>query len=170
MSPLGGLQSAAHRRCAKRAGQQPHRCQIRQDQSRRANLKGQAPYASLGSCSPLFFSPQEAGDHRNPPLNLRVLHLVGCLGLICCSSDTLFKNDIQKTSKKMRKSMILASQNRPKILPKRIRNRCPKKHAIFRRFLINFFFFSIFDFLKMCVFLQSAHFYLIRLISNSAHF
>ena len=76
-------------------------CQIRQDQSRRANLKGQAPYASLGSCSPLFFSPQEAGDHRNPPLNLRVLRLVGCLGLIFCSSETLFKNDIEKTSRKV---------------------------------------------------------------------
>ena len=101
--------------------------------SQRANLKGQALYARPGSCSPLFFSPQEAGDHRNPPLNLRVLRLVGSLGLIFCSSDTLFKNDIEKTSKKMRKSRILASQNPPKILPKRLRNRsgCPKKHRHF---------------------------------------
>ena len=85
-----------------------------QIKSQRANLKGQALYASLGSCSPLFFSPQEAGDHRNPPLNLRVLRLVGCLGLIFCSSDTLFKNDIEKTSKKTRKSRILNSKTLPK--------------------------------------------------------
>ena len=94
---------------------QPHRFQIRPDQSQRANLKGQALYARPGSCSPLFFSPQEAGDHRSPPLNLRVLRLVGPLGSFFCSSDTLFKNDIEKTSKKMRKSRILASQNPPKI-------------------------------------------------------
>ena len=101
---------------------QPHRFQIRPDQSQRANLKGQALYASLGTCSPLFFSPQEAGDNRNPPLNLRILRLVGSLGLIFCSSDTLFKNDIEKTSKKMRKSRILGfpkpSQNPSKTPPK----------------------------------------------------
>ena len=68
-----------------------------QIKSQRANLKGQAHYARPGSCSPLFFSPQEAGDHRSPPLNLHVLRLVGLLGLIFCSSDTLFKNDIEKT-------------------------------------------------------------------------
>ena len=32
--------------------------------------------------------------------------------------------------------MILASQNPPKILPKRLRNRCSNKHAIFHRFLL----------------------------------
>ena len=37
--------------------------------------------------------------------------------------------------KKSRKSWILASQNVPKSVPKSIRNRCPKKHAIFHRFL-----------------------------------
>ena len=42
------------------------------------------------------------------------------------------------TSKKMRKSRILASQNLPKILPKRLRNRCPKKHRNFHRFSIDF--------------------------------
>ena len=109
-----------------------------QIKSQRANLKGQAHYARPGSCSPLFFSPQEAGDHRSPPLNLRVLRLVGPLGSIFCSSDTLFKNDIEKTSKKMRKSRILASQNPPKTHPKCLQNRGPKNHAIFHRFLLEF--------------------------------
>ena len=36
---------------------------------------------------------------------------------------------------KVRKSRILASQSRPKTLPKSSQNRCPKKHAIFHRFL-----------------------------------
>ena len=36
----------------------------------------------------------------------------------------------------MRKSRILASQNPPKIHPKRIRNRCPNKHAILTQFLL----------------------------------
>ena len=99
-SPPGGLQFAAHRRCAKRAGHSATSLQAKcPDQSQRANLKGQALYARPGSCSPLFFSPQEGGDHRNPPLNLRILRLVGSLGLIFCSSETLFKIYIEKTSK-----------------------------------------------------------------------
>ena len=36
----------------------------------------------------------------------------------------------------MRKSRMLASQNQPKIMPKRPRKRCPNKHAIFPRFLL----------------------------------
>ena len=42
---------------------------------------------------------------------------------------------IEKTSKKLRKSSILVSQNPPKSLPKSFQNRCPKKHAIFESFL-----------------------------------
>ena len=38
----------------------------------------------------------------------------------------------------MRKSRILASQNPPKILQKRLRKRRPKNHAIFRRFRLDF--------------------------------
>ena len=41
-------------------------------------------------------------------------------------------------TKKVRKSRFLASQNRPKTLPKCLENRCPKKHAIFHRFLHDF--------------------------------
>ena len=39
-------------------------------------------------------------------------------------------------SKKSRKSMIWASQNAPKTVPKSIQNRRPKKHAIFHRILL----------------------------------
>ena len=38
--------------------------------------------------------------------------------------------------KKVRKSRISASRNRAQTLPKPYQNRCPKKHAIFHRFLL----------------------------------
>ena len=82
--------------------------------SQRANLKGQAHYARPGSCSPLFFSPQEAGDRRNPPSDLRFLRFFGLLGRFFA----LLKRSSKFTSKKMRKSRIWASQNPPKIHPK----------------------------------------------------
>ena len=44
---------------------------------------------------------------------------------VCCRSRVVL----------MRKSRILASQNPPKTPPKSFQNRCPKKHAIFHRFL-----------------------------------
>ena len=53
-------------------------------------------------------------------------------------SGTRFENDFEKTWKKMRKSMFLASQNHPQILPKRLRKRCPNKHGIFHRFWLEF--------------------------------
>ncbi len=40
--------------------------------------------------------------------------------------------------KKMRKSRILTSQNHPQTLPKRLQNRCSKKHRFFRGFLLQF--------------------------------
>ena len=46
-----------------------------------------------------------------------------------------FKICFRFFSKKCEKSMILAFQNLSTILPKRLQNRCPKKHAIFHRFL-----------------------------------
>ena len=79
--PPGGFQSAAHRRCAKRARpQQQSPVRYVKINQQMANLKGQAPYAGLGSCSPIFFFPQEAGDDRSPPLNYRLLLLLGLLG------------------------------------------------------------------------------------------
>ena len=89
-----------------------------QIKSQRANLRGQAPYASLGSCSPIFVFPQEGGDYRNPDAKIHHLRLVGPLGSIFCPSQACCENDFEKTSKKVRKSRILASQNPPKTLPK----------------------------------------------------
>ena len=60
--------------------------------------------------------------------------LVGNFFSIFCSSKLQSKFCIEKTSKKVRKSRILASQNPAKTLPKSFQNRCPKKHAIFHRF------------------------------------
>ena len=68
---------------------------------------------------------------------MHLLRLVGPLGSIFGPSATCFKNDFEKTSKKIRKSWIWASQNLPKILPKCFQNRCPQRHAIFHRFLLD---------------------------------
>ena len=70
---------------------------------------------------------------------MRLLRLVGPLGSIFGSSRARFKNDFEKTSKKVQKSRILASQTPPKTLPKSYQNRGPKKHAIFERIFDNIF-------------------------------
>ena len=139
VSPLGGLQSAAHRRCAKRARSPAPSLSDTLDPSQLANLKGQAHYAGLGSWSPLFVSPQQGGDHRNPEAKIHHLRLVGPLGSIFCPSQACFKNDFEKTSKKVWKSRILTSQNPLKIYPKSLQNRYPKKHTIFKRIFDNIF-------------------------------
>ena len=51
-------------------------------------------------------------------------------------SKQCFKICFEKKTKKVRKSRFSATQNPPKILPKRLRNRCSNKHAIFHRFLL----------------------------------
>ena len=130
--PLGGVQSAAHRRCAVRAGSPAKSSSAKcQDQSQMANLKSQAHSARLRSYTPLFFSPQEGWDDRNPVTKFAPSAFSGLLNRFFCSSRVCFKNDFEKTSKKLRKSWILASQNFPKIHPKCLPNRCFKKHAIF---------------------------------------
>ena len=103
-----------------------------------ANLKSQAHSARLRSYTPLFFSPQEGWDHRNPVTKFAPSAFSGLLNRLFCSSRVCFKNDFEKTSKKLRKSWILASQNFPKIHPKCLPNRCFKKHAIFHWFLLIF--------------------------------
>ena len=119
VSPLGGLQSAAHRRCAKRArSQQQSPVRYVKINQQMANLKGQAPYAGLGSCSPLFFSPQEPGDDRSPPLNFRLLLLLGLLGRFFA----LLKRSSKFTSKKHRKKCENRGFWPPKTLPKSSQN------------------------------------------------
>ena len=103
--PPGGVQSAAHRRCAVRAGPPAKSSSAKcQDQSQMANLKGQAHSARLKSYTPLFFSPQEGWDDRNPVTKFAPSAFSGLLNRFFCSSRVCFKNDFEKTSKKLRKS------------------------------------------------------------------
>ena len=104
-SPPGGFQSAAHRRCAVRAGSPAKSSSAKcQDQSQMANLKGQAHSARLKSYTPLFFSPQEGWDDRNPVTKFAPSAFSGLLNRFFCSPRVCFKNDFEKTSKKLRKS------------------------------------------------------------------
>ena len=108
-----------------------------------------SPSSLSAALEPLSFSlPRRGGGTGIQALNLLLLRLLGLLGRFFCSSETLFENDIEKTSKKARKSRILASQNPPKTLPKWLRKRCSKKHAIFYRFLLEFCFFRYPRFLE----------------------
>ena len=85
-----------------------------------------------------IISPQARPVHRSPAQKYRFLCLFRLLGSIFGPSQTRFKNDFEKTSKKVRKSRILASENPLKTFRKSIQNRCPNKHAIFNRFLLDF--------------------------------
>ena len=99
-----------------------------------------SPSSSSAALEPLSFSlPRRGGGTGNQAQKTSLLRLVGPLGSIFCSSETLFENDIEKTSKKARKSRILASQTPPKTLPKWLQNRCSKKHAIFHGFGLKIF-------------------------------
>ena len=138
-APPRGFQSAGHRRCAIGVlNWYQNRFQIHPDLSQMANLKSQALYARQRSYTPLFVSPQEPGDHRSPAQNFCFLCLVGSCWSIFSPSGARLKNDNEKTSKKTRKSRILASQNPPKIRPKCFQNRCPTKPVFFRRFFAYF--------------------------------
>ena len=85
----------------------------------------------------LFLSPGAWGPPDRRP-RFPSSTFFGPLVLIFCSSETLFKIYIEKMTKKMRKSRILASQNLPKTFPKSLQNGTPKKHAIFHGFLLEF--------------------------------
>ena len=50
-------------------------------------------------------------------------------------SKKMFEICIEKIPKKVRKSLILVSQNPPQTLPKCLQKRSPKKHRFFRSFL-----------------------------------
>ena len=74
--------------------------------------------ASSSSCSessytPLFFSPQEPGDHRRPCAKKRKNGTLWLFFSIFCSSKLQSKFCIEKTSKKAWKSRVLASQTPP---------------------------------------------------------
>ena len=60
------------------------------------------------------------------------------LGRHFCLSETHFEFCFEKMRQKVRKSTIWASQNPPKILPKRHQNRSSNKHRFLHRFLLDF--------------------------------
>ena len=70
------------------------------------------------------------------------------LGSIFGTSKTCFKFCFEKTSKKVRKLMILASQNPPQTLPKSIQNRGTQKNAFFSSKRVRFFYFFYLRFLQ----------------------
>ena len=118
-SPPGGFQSAAHRRCAGRAESKPHRLQLKlQIYQQTAKLLTACSNSCLeGSYTPLFFSPQEPGDHRRPCAKKRKNGTWWLFFSIFCPSKLQSKFCIEKTSKKVRKSRVLASQTPPKTRP-----------------------------------------------------
>ena len=84
---------------------------------------------------PLYLSPGPR-TFRRVGAKMTALSSLLVIFSIFWPSKKSFKICFEKITKKMRKSRFLASQNLPKILPKRLRNRCPKKHAIFHRFFL----------------------------------
>ena len=116
VSPLGGLQSAAHRRCAGRARPQSHRLQPKLQiyQQMAKFLMACSSSCFEGSYTPLFFSPQEPGDHRRPCAKKRKNGTLWLFFSIFCPSKLQSKFCTEKTSKKMRKSMVFATQTPPK--------------------------------------------------------
>ena len=82
--------------------------------------------------------PQARPVHRKPDAKKRKSLVFSHFWSIFSPSETRFKNHVEKTSKKMRKSKILTSPNPPKTLPKSFQNRCSKKHTFFQSFLTTF--------------------------------
>ena len=90
--------------------------------------------------------PQARPVHRSPAQKYRFLCLFRLLGSIFSPSGTRFKNDFKKTSKKVRKSRILASPNPPKTYPKCIKMPSKSKFqktSIFSRYFIIVFAFVL---------------------------
>ena len=101
--PPGGFQSAAHRRCAGRAEPKPHRLQLKlQIYQQTAKLLTACSSSCFeGSYTPLFFSPQEPGDHRRPCAKKRKNGTLWLFFSIFCPSKLQSKFCIEKTSKKV---------------------------------------------------------------------
>ena len=119
VSPLGGLQSAGHRRCANSVLDWFPTGSV---QSQLANLTFFRAVRSRNSIwsvlSPILSFPQEPGDHRKPDAKKRKSLVFSHFWSIFSPSEPRLKNDIEKTSKKVRKSRILAFPTPPKTKPK----------------------------------------------------
>ena len=115
--PPGGVQSAAHRRCAGRARPQSHRLQPKLQiyQQMAKFLMACSSSCFEGSYTPLFFSPQEPGDHRRPCAKKRKN---GTLWLFFFRFFALPSCNLNFASKKHRKKCENQRFWPPKTLPK----------------------------------------------------
>ena len=84
---------------------------------------------------PLYLSPG-LRSFRRPGPKIRQLPTWTLFFWIFGLSKTSSKICFQKSSKKMRKSKFLASQNPPKTYPKCLQNRSSKKHRFFQGILL----------------------------------
>ena len=123
--------SAASRRDAKRA---KFRYKVLKSLALKVYLRAWLEISDLGRPSPhpISFPP---GPHIPRKLQeKRGKKFFVAFFSIFYPSKLQSKFCIEKMTKKMRKSRILAFQNPPKTLPKSFQNRCPKKHRIFTAF------------------------------------
>ena len=101
----------------------------------KARLEIEAKFAFPPSYNP---SPQDRTYRKAAP-KLGPKTFLATFFSIFCPSNLHSKICIEKITKKMRKSRILASQNPSKTLPKSFQNRCSKRHTFFQSFLTIFF-------------------------------
>ena len=99
-----------------------------------ARLEIEAKFAFPPSYNP---SPQDRTYRKAAP-KLGPKTFLATFFSIFCPSNLHSKICIEKITKKMRKSRILASQNPSKTLPKSFQNRCSKRHTFFQSFLTIF--------------------------------
>ena len=100
-----------------------------------ARLEIEAKFAFPPSYNP---SPQGRTDRENRR-KIAGKKKLKLFFSIFCPSNLHSKICIEKITKKMRKSRILASQNPSKTLPKSSQNPCSKRHTFFQTFVTIFF-------------------------------
>ena len=136
--PPGGFQSAAHRRCGHGVLNPNIRSSSAKglDQAERGQALDVRLKVSVRILDPyLFLSPGGGGA---PPTWRQEAEFCRFVPFFCDFGPSKLHSKfcIEKTSKKVRKWRILASQNPPKMGPKCLQNRCSKKHAILHRFFL----------------------------------
>ena len=116
---------------------------------------------------PLYLSPGPR-TFRRAGVKMTALSLCWPFFSIFSPSKKFFKICFEKKTKNVRKLKFLASQNHPKILPKCLRKRCPNKHTISHRFLLDFGCLSQRPTLQFCwqghSFVSFSHYSLFRLL------
>ena len=139
-SPLGGVQSAAHRRWSRVLDQLPSLGQI---------LIKSWPRVLI----PLFiFSPQEGGDYRNPASDLCHLRSWPIFWRIFASSKRALKITSKKYWKKCENRGFQAFKTLPKPIQNAFKIEVPKNTDFFEIFYYSFCICDIFEIFKICIF------------------